>query len=49
VGSLEPGKLMDAVLIDGEPINLIRIGASSIAAVIKSGRIVHEALSAAIH
>jgi imidazolonepropionase len=42
VGSLEPGKLMDAVLIEGEAINLIRIGAPSIAAVIKSGRIVHE-------
>jgi len=42
VGSLEPGKQMDAVLIDGDPVNLIRMGSSSIAAVIKSGRIVHE-------
>jgi len=42
VGSLEPGKQMDAVVIAGEAINLIRVGAPSIAAVIKSGRIVHE-------
>ncbi|MEO6238426.1 MAG: imidazolonepropionase [Vicinamibacterales bacterium] len=39
-GSLEPGKLMDAVLIAGDAIDLIRVGASSIAAVIKRGRIV---------
>lgn len=39
-GSLEPGKLADAVLVDGEAINLIRVGAPSIAAVIKRGLIV---------
>lgn len=44
VGSLETGKQMDAVLIDGDAINLIRIGAPSIVAVIKSGRVVHEPL-----
>ena len=27
VGSLEPGKLMDAVLVDGDAIDLIRVGA----------------------
>jgi imidazolonepropionase len=48
VGSLEPGKQMDAVLIDGDAINLIRIGAPSIAAVIKSGRVVHESRSAPV-
>ena len=37
IGSLEPGKQMDAVLVDGDAINLIRVGASSIAAVIKRG------------
>ena len=42
VGSLEPGKLMDAVLIAGDAIDLIRIGAPSIAAVVKRGRIVGE-------
>jgi imidazolonepropionase len=40
VGSLEPGKLMDAVLVAGDAIDLIRVGAASIAAVIKRGRIV---------
>lgn len=40
IGSLEPGKQMDAVLVNGDAINLIRIGAPSIAAVIRRGRIV---------
>jgi imidazolonepropionase len=48
VGSLEPGKQMDAVVIEGEPINLIRVGTPSIAAVIKSGRIVHESRATAV-
>lgn len=41
-GSLEPGKQMDAVVIDGDPIDLIRIGARAIGAVIKRGRVVHD-------
>ena len=40
VGSLEPGKQMDAVLVSGDAINLIRVGASSIAGVIKRGAFV---------
>jgi imidazolonepropionase len=40
VGSLEEGKLMDAVLIAGDAIDLIRVGAASIAAVMKRGRVV---------
>jgi imidazolonepropionase len=40
IGSLEPGKQMDAVLVSGDAIDLIRVGAPSIAAVIKRGRIV---------
>ena len=40
IGSLEPGKQMDAVLVSGDAINLIRVGAPSIAAVIKRGRII---------
>jgi imidazolonepropionase len=40
VGSLEPGKLMDAVAIRGDAIDLIRVGAASIATVIKRGKIV---------
>jgi imidazolonepropionase len=39
-GSLEPGKLMDAVFVRGEAINLIRNGAPAIAAVIKRGQVV---------
>ena len=38
-GSLEPGKAMDAVLVHGDAINLIRVGAASIAAVIKGGQV----------
>jgi imidazolonepropionase len=40
VGSLEVGKLMDAVIIDGELVDLIRVGARCIRGVIKKGRIV---------
>jgi imidazolonepropionase len=39
VGSLEAGKLMDAVLIDGDTIDLIRVGAATISGVIKRGRL----------
>jgi len=41
VGSLEPGKQMDAVVVDGPAIDLIRVGADVIASVIKRGRVVH--------
>ncbi len=41
-GSLEPGKLADAVIVRGDPINLIRVGAPAIAGVIKRGRVVRE-------
>ena len=40
IGSLEPGKLMDAVLVAGDAVDLIRVGAASVAAVVKRGRIV---------
>ncbi|HET7696403.1 MAG TPA: imidazolonepropionase [Vicinamibacterales bacterium] len=43
VGSLEPGKLMDAVLIDGDAIELIRVGAASVAGVVKRGKIERQA------
>ena len=39
-GSLECGKMADMVLVRGDAINLIRIGAASIAAVVKKGRVV---------
>ena len=40
-GSLEPGKLMDAVIVDGPAVDLIRVGAEPIRAVVKRGRVVH--------
>jgi imidazolonepropionase len=40
VGSLEPGKAADAVLVRGDAIDLIRVGAASIAGVMKRGKIV---------
>ena len=43
VGSLEVGKQMDAVVVAGSAIELIRVGAETIRAVIKKGRVVHRA------
>ena len=40
VGSLEPGKQMDAVLVRGPAIDLFRVGADTIRAVVKRGRVV---------
>jgi len=40
IGSLEPGKLMDAVIVRGELIELLRVGAPAIRAVIKRGEVV---------
>ena len=45
-GSLEVGKPLDAVLVRGEPIDLMRVGASAISAVFKRGRQVHPSPSA---
>jgi imidazolonepropionase len=39
VGSLEPGKLMDAVVVNGDAIDLIRVGAPAVRAVVKRGRV----------
>jgi imidazolonepropionase len=39
-GSLEPGKLMDAVIVNGSLTELIRVGAPAIRMVIKRGKIV---------
>jgi imidazolonepropionase len=47
VGSLEPGKLADLVVVDGDPINLVRVGAPSIAAVFRMGRLVSGGMSPA--
>jgi imidazolonepropionase len=45
VGSLEPGKLADAVVVNGDAINLVRVGAPSLRAVIKRGKVVHGSLA----
>jgi imidazolonepropionase len=37
-GSLEPGKQMDAVLVGGDAIDLIRVGAAAVGGVFKRGR-----------
>ncbi len=42
VGSLEAGKQMDAIVVDGPAIELIRVGAPTIRTVIKKGRIIEN-------
>jgi imidazolonepropionase len=39
VGSLQPGRQMDAVVVDGPAVDLIRIGADVLRAVVKKGRL----------
>lgn len=41
-GSLEPGKLMDAVVVQGDLTNLIRVGVPAIRTVIKRGRVIFQ-------
>ena len=41
IGSLEPGKQFDAVMIDGPAINLLRANTPSITAVFKKGMLAH--------
>ena len=48
-GSLEVGKQMDAVLVHGDAINLIRVGVPAVALVVKSGRVVYESVRAPVH
>ena len=45
VGSLEPGKLADAVVVRGDAVNLLRVGADAVAAVVKAGRVAHGTLT----
>lgn len=45
VGSLEPGKQMDAVVVDGTLADLVRVAAPVIGCVIKKGRVVWRAPS----
>jgi len=42
IGSLEAGKQMDAVVVAGPAIDLIRVGVETIAAVVKRGTIVRD-------
>jgi imidazolonepropionase len=42
VGSLEPGKQMDAVIVAGPAIDLIRVGADVIRAVVKKGTVINR-------
>jgi imidazolonepropionase len=43
VGSLEAGKQLDAVVVDGPAIDLMRVGADTIRSVIKKGHVVFDA------
>jgi imidazolonepropionase len=43
-GSLESGKAADYVVVDGDAINIIRVGAAPVTAVVKGGRLVHGTL-----
>jgi imidazolonepropionase len=47
IGSLEHGKLLDCVLIDGTLADLARIGAPVVAGVVKRGRLVAGRLGGA--
>ena len=40
IGSLEPGKQLDAVIVAGAPVDLIRIGARAVKSVVKKGKVV---------
>jgi imidazolonepropionase len=42
IGSLENGKWMDAVIVTGQPADLVKIGARTIRTVVKRGRVVVE-------
>jgi imidazolonepropionase len=42
IGSLERGKQMDAVIVDGPAIDLMRVGAETIRTVVKKGQVVVE-------
>jgi len=42
VGSLEVGKQLDAVIVRGDAVDLLRVGAPAVRAVVKNGRVVCE-------
>ncbi|MEW5984894.1 MAG: imidazolonepropionase [Acidobacteriota bacterium] len=43
VGSLEPGKALDAVIVNGDAVDLLKVGVPAIRAVVKNGAVVHRA------
>jgi imidazolonepropionase len=43
VGSLEPGKRLDAVLVARDAVDLLKVGVPAIRAVVKNGQVVHTA------
>jgi imidazolonepropionase len=40
IGTVEPGKLCDLVLVDGDLVDLLRVGADAVATVVKRGQVV---------
>lgn len=42
VGSLEPGKSLDAVIVNGDAVDLLKVGVPAIRAVIKNGVVVYR-------
>ena len=42
IGSLEPGKLADAVVVRGDATDLLHVGTKAIACVLKGGKIVPD-------
>lgn len=42
VGSLEPGKALDAVIVRGDAVDLLKVGVPAICAVVKNGTVVHR-------
>ena len=40
VGSIEPGKQCDLVLVDGDLVDLVRVGADAVLGVVKRGALV---------
>ena len=40
IGSLEPGKQLDAVVVKGSPVELLRVGVPAIRMVVKKGKVV---------
>lgn len=43
VGSLEPGKWLDAVIVGGTAVEFLRVGSAGVRYVVKHGRVVHPA------